>query len=374
MSPRRRAALALLCLGVTLAVVPRWWMGRDARAFLAAERSAQHELARRVAAAIEAHPERTFFGGSELRFDGQSAVAIYQMTLLGLGQVLLAHPDLREQYLPAMRLAAHRLADPRTLVYAGTVYPRHGVVAMGPREGHAYLGYVNLGLGMLRAVEPETPLAALHDRISDALAARLFASPTGLIETYPAETWPPDVAAVAGSVGLHARVTGRDREAQLAAWADRFAACSIHSSGYLVQRVRSGTCVPVDAPRGSGTAVAAYFLSFAVRGLARRLHEGLVATGMRSLLGFGALAEYAPGFEGSGDVNAGPILFGVSVGATGFGLGSARAHEAGETFTRLYRTLHLFGAPVDDSAGRWYATGGVLGNALLLAMLTARAE
>ena len=53
--------------------------------------------------------------------------------------------------------------------------------------------------------------AARHQlNVPATLAERLFASPTGLIETYPDETWPPDVSAVAASIGLHARATGTE--------------------------------------------------------------------------------------------------------------------------------------------------------------------
>jgi hypothetical protein len=130
--------------------------------------------------------------------------------------------------------------------------------------------------------------------------------------------------------------------------------------------------VPIDAPRGSGTAVAAYFLSFADRDLALRLHRALADSGERTLFGFGAIREYAVGFSGRGDNNAGPILLGVSVGATGFALGSAAAQRDRELFRELYRTLDLFGVPVERDGQRTFAVGGVLGNALLLAMLTAR--
>jgi hypothetical protein len=199
---------------------------------------------------------------------------------------------------------------------------------------------------MLRAVDPETRHARLHDRLSAELARRLRASPTGLIETYPGESWPPDVAAVAGSIGLHARVSGGDPHA-LDQWAERFARCAIDRSGYLVQRMNSGTCEPADAPRGSGTAVAAYFLSFSHPALSLRLGEALISEGRRTLFGFGGLREYARDHQGPGDVNAGPILMGVSVGASGFGLGAARATGARELYRELYRSAHLFGLPVD---------------------------
>jgi hypothetical protein len=65
-------------------------------------------------------------------------------------------------------------------------------------------------------------------------------------------------------------------------------------------------------------------------------------------------------------------MFGVSVGATGFALGAARANADEDLFLRLYRTAHFFGTPVDGAGTRDFASGGALGDALLLAMLTAR--
>jgi hypothetical protein len=270
-----------------------------------------------------------------------------------------------------MRAAAARLTDPRTLPTATRAWKQNGLVAMAPGAGHAYLGYINLALGMLRAVDPETPYAALNDRLTAALAERLDRSPTGLIETYPGETWPPDVAAVAGSIGLHATVTGVDRRALLDRWARRFEACAVHRSGYLVQRVRSGTCTPADAPRGSGTAIASYFISFADPALSRRLYEALRSEGRICALGFCGIREYAPGFHGKGDVDAGPMMMGASVGATGYALGAARAHGDADLYRELYRSAHLAGVPVSGKPSTKFAAGGALGNALLLAMLTA---
>jgi len=357
----------------SVALLPRAVAGRTASDWYEGEATTQDALASYVARVVLEHEDLHFYRTGRSRFDGQSAIAIYQMALLGLGQVVLEHPEKRDRYLPAMRVAADRLVNPATLGYAASVYGRHGVDGMAPGAGHAYLGYVNLGLGMLRMLEPGMKHAGLHDRLTSELSKRLFSSPTGLIETYPGETWPPDVAAVAGSIGLHARATGRDVQASMSPWAHRFAQCSIHDSGYLVQRMRSGTCSPKDAPRGSGTAVSSYFLSFAHPGLSRRLFDGLSKHGHRSMLGFGALREYAPGFSGRGDSNAGPVVLGVSVGATGFGIAAARAHRDRALFTRLYRTADLFGVPVSRASERPFALGGVLGNALLLAMLTARA-
>ena len=367
----RRLALAAACFTVSVTIVPRWWCGRAAVDYFEGDRQAQLELGRGVARAIEGHAGLHFYRTGDQRFDGQSAIAIYQMAIMGLCQIISEQPEAREEFLPALRSAADRLVDPETLKYAAQKYGQHGVVRMDPGEGHAYLGYIGLALGMLRRVDPSTPHARVHDRINEALAQRLERAPNGLIETYPGETWPPDVAAVAGSIGLHARVTGIDRAALLKSWSLRFERCAVDRSGYLVQRVRSGGCAPADLPRGSGTAIASYFISFADPALSARLERAL-SQGARSYLGFGGVREYLPGRAGRGDLNAGPIVLGLSVGASGYALAAARAHGDQQLFERVYRSAHLFGVPIRRDGARTFAVGGVLGNVLLVAMLTAQ--
>jgi hypothetical protein len=362
-----RLLLRALVLVVVVAFVPRAILGIEAHAWREGDPRVEQRLGDAVAEGVLAQRGPTVYATGEARFDGQSSIAIHQMALLGLGSIIVAHPETRERYLPAMREAARRISDPKTLAYATRVYGHNGLVHIGPGEGHAYLGYVNLGLGMLRVVDPSNETAWLHDRLTKSLAAALDAAPNGLIETYPGETWPPDVTAVAGSIGLHARATGKGDPALLERWAHRFEACAVDASGWLVQRTRTGSCAALDAARGSGTALGAYFLSFGAPALAQKLERALSNRGLREIFGFAAIREYLPGVAGSGDINAGPILFGLSVGASGFGLGAARAARDAATFDALYRSTSLFGIETE----RGFAAGGLLGNALLLAMLTA---
>lgn len=368
---RGRRWLAQALVGaLTLFLLPRQLVGTGS-GYFEGDLATQDALARTVIEGIHAQKGATAYRTGSLRFDGQSTVAIHQMALLGLGQIILEHPEKREAYLPAMRAAADRLADEATLAYADAVYAESSVHRFD--EGHAYLGYTNLGLGMLRLIDPGNPHAALNDRITSELARRIDASTHGMIETYPGETWPPDVSAVIGSIGLHARATKTDRTELLARWAAKFEPCAVNpKSGLLVQRVKSGTCDAEDATRGSGTAIAAYFLSFATPALAKKLYDAMISQLAVDVAGFGGIREYPRGTSGEGDVDAGPIIFGVSVGATGFGLGAARAQGDRDRFRSLYRSTSLFGAPTGVDRRTAFAMGGFLGNSLLLAMLTAR--
>jgi hypothetical protein len=370
----KRALLLAACVIATGAVVPRTLVGRDADALFDGELAAQDGLARAVAdTELGDVGARSFHTGSA-RFDGEWAVATHQMAALGLAQVIAAHPALRPRYLPALRRAVDHLFRPVTWDFAREAWGHDPIERLDTDEGHAYLGYVALAMGALRGVDPGTPHAALHDRIVAALARRLERSRDGVIETYPGEAYPCDIAAVVGAVGQHARLTGTDRRALLARMSRVYHERFTHrASGYLAQSVDPLTGVAHHDPRGSGTALAAYFLSFADASLARELGGSLARTGHTTLAGFAAVREYAPGTGGLGDVDSGPVVFGVSVSATGFALATARQMGDRERYRELFRTAALFGVPVRRGGGWRFVTGGPIGNAILLAMLTARA-
>lgn len=373
--PQTAAFVATL---LTFVLVPSWWCGRDAARWFDGDVSTQTALADEMVAFEERDDrERLTSARPGDRFSGEWALVTHQMTALGLGQIVMARPELRDRYAGPMSKAAAKsflpeMRDFGTRAWAG----EDALASVGSSHGHAYLAYAALAVSMARLFDPAFPseIARQHDALVTAYTRRLDASPTGLIETYPGEAYPTDVAAVAAAIALHARATGRDRKEMLRRWAQRVRAHQIdRASGFVVQRMGARDGKAHDAPRGSGTGLAAYYTGFVDRALARDLTDAL-ARHEATVLGFGAIREYAPGHSGRGDVDSGPVVLGVSVAATGFALSALRAHGYRAAFERVYRTTDLFGLPHATAAGRRFATGGAIGNALLLAMLTSGPE
>jgi hypothetical protein len=225
---------------------------------------------------------------------------------------------------------------------------------------------------MHRGLVPASRYSRLHDAVTAALARRIEASPTGLLETYPGERYPVDNCAVIASIALHTQLTEGGREALVAGWARRCRTRYVDpASGLLVQAV-DGRGNPVDAPRASGTALGLYMLSLGGMELAGDLFRSLQRDCATSFLGFGLVREYLSGHAGNGDIDSGPVVFGVGFSATGFAIGGCRAFGDPEAYRKLYRTAHLVGSPLDAGGTRNYVCGGPLGNAILLAMLTAQ--
>lgn len=377
-----KALLGVLLVCAGAATVPRVLCGLRAEALYAGLGEAQDDLGREVAA-FACTPAAAAFRTGSPRFDGEWALVTQQMAVLGLGQVVLAHPQRRAAYLPTIQGCVKRLLDPAMTAFGEEAWNEQGLRALESGKGHAYLGYVNLALGMLRLLDPGTRHAALHDRLTASLARRVQAAPHHFIETYPGETYPADVAMVVGSIGLYDRALGQalgqavgaGHRALLRDFAASFRAIAVDPrSGLAHQRLDAATGRATGAPRASGTALCVYALSFADRELSRQLFDALAVGQRASLFGFSGVREYPPGQSGVGDIDSGPVVLGLSVSATGFTLAGARLFEDRGLFTELYRTADLFGVPVPGAYGRLFLSGGPLGNAILLAMLTATWE
>jgi hypothetical protein len=315
-----------------------------------------------LANAVAAHtsPGSLSHSGSGELFDAEWTLVTCQMTVLGLGQVILAHAETRDDYLPAMRRCSTWLASPEARAFGSRKWGQDPLDASAAQGTHAYLGYIHLALSMHRRIEPDVDWAPTHDRVQEVLLHALE-NPIHQIQTYPGETYPADIAAVVGGVALYGADTTEVVERLMKDAVDPH-------TGMLFQAL-SPTGGPADGPRGSGTAIAAYFLSFSDTAASASLYQSLQRD---SFLGVTGIREYPHGEEGWGDVDSGPVVFGLGVSATGFALAGAKMHQDRPTYRAVHRTAGVFGLPGPALSGRWYYTGGRIGNAILLAMLTAR--
>ncbi len=369
-----RRGVAFLVAMMILVTVPQHLVGRDADALFSGELSAVIPLGDQVAFAMRRGIDTSSFHTGSTRFDGEWTFGSNQMSILGLAQILLAHPerkDLSARWLPAIRRGVQVLLAPKTRAFATEAWGDDALAHLDDAEGRdAWLGYTALSLGVARLVDPTFAYVREHDAIVAALRRRVTSSDTGLFATYPGETYPVDNAAAVAAVYVHGRSVGVDESAFVDRWSSLIASRYIdRGSGFLKQAVVGDVG---GVARGSGSALAAYFLGFTPSPLARELFEALRKHGHQSVAGFSTIREYPPGVSGSGDIDSGPVIFGASVSATGFMLASARRFDDRSLFAGLYRTAALFGVPFSGAHGDGFAIGGPLGNAILLAMESAQ--
>ena len=226
----------------------------------------------------------------------------------------------------------------------------------GP-QGHAgYLGH----LGLLLGLECGEAHAGVRRRVLAALERRYAAAADALLETYPGQKWIPDNAVTLAAVAVGARCEGREVPAKgwLARWPREAA------SGVLKFTPRAG-------PRASGSGWSSLYLHFVDAEVARAQYAAAERLFLFDAVpGLAAWREYPPGVEGSGDVDSGPLVFGLSPSGTGFALAGAtlygRPSRAG-----MLRTAEVAGFTA-PWGGRHYLFAPLVGEAAVLAARTLR--
>lgn len=372
--PWVRVSVAILLFVATTATWPRWWCGREGNRWFDGSPALATALAREVAATVQRGVSAAEFTSDSDLFRHEWQFGTYQMAALGLLQVCQEHPELRSELLPAVERAIEKLLSVEVRSFDARSWREDPLDSLDGPNGHAaYLGYLNLVLSVHRRAVPASRFAALNDRITVALVRRIRNSPAGILETYPGEAYPVDNAAALASLLLQAGKTEAQRacaasmlERYRTKWCDPRCGLIYQSVG-----VRDGQ--PIDRARASGSALAAYFLSFGEREVSRQLFDAVRTQLAGSIFGFGFVDEYPAGSaRGRGDIDSGPLIFGMSPSGTGFSIAGSRVFGDRELFVSLTRTANLIGTPVSRGDRRLFVTGGPLGNAIMLAMLTAQ--
>ncbi len=368
-----RRALHLVASLALVIFLPGPVLGHDAEDWVSPDSSKAPQLALALADQLEQPLVADQFGTGRPLIDGEWWLATYAFALVGYAQVAQTHPEAAPELEAAARHALDELLRPEVRAFDTRLWGDDMLSCLHrDTHDHVVLGYLGLGLGGARLLLPDMPEAELHDQVVHTLSRRLSRAEVPLLATYPGVGFPVDNAAAYGAIGLHAQATGEPIQPGVLATLGRWEDAYVSEDGLLVQTASPYTGEPTSPVRGSGTTLAAVLLASTDPTLARRLATGVQTELHREVLGFGGVREYRAGSHSLrdltvGDVDSGPVILGVSISATGFGLGAARVLGDEDRFASLWATTRLFGIPWSDSG---FLTGGPLGNALLLAFLT----
>ncbi|VGO17057.1 hypothetical protein PDESU_05651 [Pontiella desulfatans] len=370
---RQLVGCALFLAGI--AWIPYAWHSRLADRWYGGDAELQSKLANGVEFWMREGLDRDDFATGSKLFDGEWLYGTYVMAAIGFGQLAAQQPENKEHYLALMEEAIDEVLSDRVRQFDIEMWKSDPLETLDTKDGHAaYLGYVNLAMGLHRHLNPDSKFADLNDRISAALRRRIETSPTLLLESYPHETYPVDNCAVIASVVLNGRLNNIGFDDLAGRWAGRCRRKYMEpKSGLLFQAVNGKTGAIYDFPRGSGTTLGLFFLSFMDPHLSEDLYQAVKNELAGNVCGFGLVREYARGVHGqNGDIDSGAVIFGYGLSPTGFALGGARIHGDRDYFKHLYATAHAAGAPLQTRERFNFVTGASLGDAILFAMLTAQ--
>lgn len=209
-------------------------------------------------------------------------------------------------------------------------------------------------------------LAGGADSVGDSLAVRCqrlhgaFDGDALWVDSYPGQAWPAD--AVVGAAALSGCGRLDPTHADVARqWLGRVRRHLDPQTGLIPHDAVS------PGARGSSTALMIPFLSQVDPRFALDQHSRFRKHFETNLLGvFPTMREYPQGTTGGGDVDSGPVLFGVSAPASVVGIAASRTVGAAQHAQALRATTEVLGLPLGWGEARRYAFGQLpVGDAFL---------
>jgi hypothetical protein len=329
-------------------------------------------------AAIARHLRQPFtrYGALDV-FVPQFAIVALSNMASGLLNVFLAEPEKRDE---VRALAGEVVRRAVSAPVSPTGSATHEQVALD--DHNLFWSHLALILGVERfmrcadAAGPSscsvTELDRLQQRIVTHLVERSEEGPLFHARSYPGSPmWPADQTVTLLAIRLYDATHGtRLHDKPLQDFLAVLAARRDAETGLFPSSV-SPTVATGPIPRGCATLWSIGYLAQLDPAIAREQYERAREALGRSVGGVGGFREWPRGRGGAMDVDSGPIVAGVGVAATAFGLGPARLFRDEPTYTVIRRSVLVFGVPAWwPSSG--YVTAPLLGQAILFQGRTAR--
>lgn len=221
-----------------------------------------------------------------------------------------------------------------------------------------YLGHLNLMMGCYRMLSEDTRFNAMNDSLSFWLYNKFSNAPFLTLESYPSNCWIPDNTVALASLKIHSFNTKSNYELICKKWIEYAKQNFVErETGVLFSKINKLTGIPNEEPRGSMLGWSILFISQFDKDFALELYNNYKKHFSADYFIFRLFKErFNNNKTNLGDIDSGPIIYGYSIPANEFALGSAVIFHDFETANQLNRLIYLGAKSNIDSTTFSYKT------------------
>lgn len=241
---------------------------------------------------------------------------------------------------------------------------------MEPMYGAFYSAWsLYLRSAVLRATgdgDPDPFDLNKYDQDCEAFASALSKSESPFLPSYPGMAWPADTGIGVAALAIRDATLERRYQLVIKQWIEAVRSRRDPGSGAIPHSVNSANGLPLESPRGESLALLSYVLVDVDSSLAMEQYRILRRNFVDYSWGLPGVRVYPHGADGRGDIDSGPVVFGLGGPATVVGAGAAIVNGDEDLATDLLTLADLVGFPIEAGGQRSYAAGLVpVGDAFL---------
>ncbi len=232
------------------------------------------------------------------------------------------------------------------------------------KNGVFYLGWKNRLLGGLLKMLPvdqrlSEEVELFHSQ-SEQLAAAFRVTPSLHLDAYPGMAWPCDNVMALASLKLHDALYGTNYQDVIDAWVAFTKQHLDPATGMIVHRIDGRTGAMLLAARASSQVYIHALLPELSADFAREQYAKFRSLFVANWFGYLPVREYPHGASGRGDVDTGPLIFGISPSATTVSIAAARANSDFELSERNVILSESIGVPWTSGDEKSFGFGKIV--------------
>lgn len=301
------------------------------------------------------------------------AIGTLSMTSAALTNIAFDFPQTKDDSKDAIKTMIEKALDKDLRSYEEYHWGEDAIDTLSGNNGHiGYLAHLNWMFGAYRLVGGSKEYDKLHKDITEAIVRRISSSKSLYIETFPSEIYVPDNTCAIASIVFYDMINGNNHKEFIQKWLTYNKNNNIDKNGLLYPWVDFDG-KGYGEPRGSYSAWNLMFLPHIDEEFARKQYEVFKKTFVANLpLGGNAIREYPEGVRGNGDIDSGPVVFGLSSSGTCFAISGAKYFKDGDLLDGLLRFGEFAGSSFEFGGERHYLIAPLMADAVMLNVKTSR--
>ena len=176
------------------------------------------------------------------------------------------------------------------------------------------------------------------------------------LASYIDSTWPADEVMCVASLAIHDRIYIPRYDTIIKEWVQKIKG-DLDGNGLIPHQVDARSSEIIESARGSSMSLMLAFLNDIDPTFARQQFEIYKKEFVDLRFGLPGIREYPKGTEGEGDVDSGPVIFGIGASATIVGMRVFNEYDDRPVPVAIRNGIESFGMPVNFNGRKEYLFG-----------------
>lgn len=315
-------------------------------------------------------------GGLGLQFQGEWALYSCSMFSKAFSNISILYPETKQESINTIDSLIQIVKSPELRLYDKMRWGEDPLDSIAGDKSHiSYLSHLAWMIGNYRKIGGGDNYNALHDSLCKAMNRRILESECMNLPTYPGEDiYIPDMLVAIVALTDYAQLNNGKYQNTVNRWIQRAKSEWIDSETGLLRSFLplDGNTSVLSPIKGSYSTLNTYYLTQIDSEFAKEQYSHLKEAFLKDswLTGFKEYPD-GSGFLGM-DMDAGPIIFGLSLSGTAFGIGCATYFNDTDLRKHLLKTAEIAGHTVSWNGKRRYLLANIalVGETITLAMRT----